>query len=162
MQLLLSFIFTAYFLVWTLLYAMFFVVACLVLPIRGRFALARVYAHAVLGGDRREAGRLVAIGRAVVDPGAARAHRLEQATGAGDDGAHRGRRRQAGEDDVGHGADPGCGVGPRGAGRLEARGAAAVEVGDGDVVSRSDEAGSEVHAEVAEADIADADGGAGG
>jgi 1-acyl-sn-glycerol-3-phosphate acyltransferase len=52
MQLLLSFIFTAYFLVWTLLYAMFFVVACLVLPIRGRFALARVYAHAVLGGLR--------------------------------------------------------------------------------------------------------------
>jgi 1-acyl-sn-glycerol-3-phosphate acyltransferase len=52
MQLLRSFIFTAYFLVWTLLYAMFFVVACLVLPIQARFALARIYAHAVLGGLR--------------------------------------------------------------------------------------------------------------
>ncbi len=52
MQLLRSFIFTAYFLVWTLLYAMFFVVVCLVLPIQTRFALARIYAHAVLGGLR--------------------------------------------------------------------------------------------------------------
>jgi 1-acyl-sn-glycerol-3-phosphate acyltransferase len=52
MQLLRSFIFTACFLVWTLLYAMFFVVACLMLPIHARFALARVYARAVLGGLR--------------------------------------------------------------------------------------------------------------
>lgn len=49
MQLLLSAIFTAFFLVWTLVYAAFFVIACLFLPIRGRFALARVYAHSVLG-----------------------------------------------------------------------------------------------------------------
>jgi 1-acyl-sn-glycerol-3-phosphate acyltransferase len=50
MQLLRSFLFTAYFLIWTLLYAIFFVIASAVLPIRGRFALARGYAYTVLGG----------------------------------------------------------------------------------------------------------------
>jgi 1-acyl-sn-glycerol-3-phosphate acyltransferase len=48
MQLLRSVLFTGFFMLWTFCYAMFFVLACLVLPFRGRFALARVYAHSVL------------------------------------------------------------------------------------------------------------------
>jgi len=39
-----SLAFTAFFLLWTFVYAIFFVVACTVLPFRGRFALARVSA----------------------------------------------------------------------------------------------------------------------
>ncbi len=40
--------FTAFFLLWTFFYAIFFVVACLFLPFRGRFALARVWARVIL------------------------------------------------------------------------------------------------------------------
>ena len=64
MQLLRSLLFTGFFLLWTFCFAMFFVLACLVLPFRGRFALARVYAHSVLvvlrwtcGLDYRVEGR---------------------------------------------------------------------------------------------------------
>ncbi|MEZ5497953.1 MAG: lysophospholipid acyltransferase family protein [Steroidobacteraceae bacterium] len=47
-----SVLFTAFFLLFTLTYAMVFVTLCLLLPVRGRFALARVYAHIVLGAGR--------------------------------------------------------------------------------------------------------------
>jgi len=64
MQLLRSLLFTGFFLLWTFCFAMFFVLACLVLPFRGRFALARIYAHSVLvvlrwtcGLDYRVEGR---------------------------------------------------------------------------------------------------------
>lgn len=50
MQLLRSFLFTTFFLFGTLLYAIFFVIASAVLPIHGRFRLARGYAHFILGG----------------------------------------------------------------------------------------------------------------
>jgi 1-acyl-sn-glycerol-3-phosphate acyltransferase len=48
MQLLRSVLFTGFFLLWTFCYGVFIVLASLVLPFRGRFALARVYAHSVL------------------------------------------------------------------------------------------------------------------
>jgi 1-acyl-sn-glycerol-3-phosphate acyltransferase len=47
-QLIGSLLFTAFFLLWTFFYAIFFVTACLFLPFRGRFALARVWAHVIL------------------------------------------------------------------------------------------------------------------
>jgi 1-acyl-sn-glycerol-3-phosphate acyltransferase len=40
-----SSVFTAFFPLWTFLYAIFFVIACLLLPYRGRFELARVWAR---------------------------------------------------------------------------------------------------------------------
>ena len=43
-----SLIFTAFFPLWTFFYAIFFVTACLFLPYRGRFALARVWAYVIL------------------------------------------------------------------------------------------------------------------
>lgn len=52
MQLILSFVFTIFLFVWTFLYAIFFVIACALLPIRGRYALTRVYARSILGGLR--------------------------------------------------------------------------------------------------------------
>jgi 1-acyl-sn-glycerol-3-phosphate acyltransferase len=64
MQLLRSVLFTGFFLLWTFCYAIFFVLTSLLLPFRGRFALARVYAHSVLvvlrwtcGLDYRVEGR---------------------------------------------------------------------------------------------------------
>jgi 1-acyl-sn-glycerol-3-phosphate acyltransferase len=48
MQLLRSLLFTGFFMLWSFVYASFFVLASLLLPYRGRFALARVYAHSVL------------------------------------------------------------------------------------------------------------------
>jgi 1-acyl-sn-glycerol-3-phosphate acyltransferase len=64
MQLLRSVLFTSFFLLWTFCYGVFIVLASLVLPFRGRFALARVYAHSVLvvlrwicGLDYRVEGR---------------------------------------------------------------------------------------------------------
>lgn len=48
MQFLRSVLFTSFFMVWTLCYAAFFAVAALLLPFRGRFALARLYARSVL------------------------------------------------------------------------------------------------------------------
>jgi 1-acyl-sn-glycerol-3-phosphate acyltransferase len=64
MQLLRSVLFTGFFLLWTFCYGVFIVLASLVLPFRGRFALARVYAHSVLvvlrwicGLDYRVEGR---------------------------------------------------------------------------------------------------------
>ncbi|HEY1726067.1 MAG TPA: lysophospholipid acyltransferase family protein [Steroidobacteraceae bacterium] len=43
-----SLVFTAFFLLWTFFYAIFFVLACLLLPFRGRFALARLWARVIL------------------------------------------------------------------------------------------------------------------
>jgi len=43
-----SLVFTAFFLLWTFCYAIFFVIACLFLPFRGRFALARVWGRVIL------------------------------------------------------------------------------------------------------------------
>jgi 1-acyl-sn-glycerol-3-phosphate acyltransferase len=43
-----SLAFTAFFLLWTFFYAIFFVIACLFLPFRGRFALARVWGRVIL------------------------------------------------------------------------------------------------------------------
>src|SRR5580658_1547693 len=43
-----SLVFTGFFLLWTFLYAIFFVLASLFLPYRGRFALAQVWARAIL------------------------------------------------------------------------------------------------------------------
>jgi 1-acyl-sn-glycerol-3-phosphate acyltransferase len=43
-----SLVFTAFFLLWTFTYAIWFVTASLFLPYRGRFALARFWAYAVL------------------------------------------------------------------------------------------------------------------
>ena len=43
-----SLLFTAFFLAWTFFYAIFFVLACLFLPFRGRFALARFWARVIL------------------------------------------------------------------------------------------------------------------
>ena len=43
-----SLIFTIFFPLWTFCYAIFFVVACLFLPYRGRFELARVWARVIL------------------------------------------------------------------------------------------------------------------
>ena len=48
MQLLRSLLFTSFFLLFTFLYAIFFVIACLVLPLRGRFALARAWGVVLL------------------------------------------------------------------------------------------------------------------
>ena len=47
-QLLASLFFTGFWFAWTLLYAIFFVIACLFLPFPRRFALVRVYAASVL------------------------------------------------------------------------------------------------------------------
>jgi 1-acyl-sn-glycerol-3-phosphate acyltransferase len=52
MQLLRSLLFTGFFLLFTFLYAIFFVVASLVLPWRGRFALARFWARTILGASK--------------------------------------------------------------------------------------------------------------
>jgi 1-acyl-sn-glycerol-3-phosphate acyltransferase len=64
MQLLRSVLFTGFFLLWTFCYGVFVLLASLVLPFRGRFALARAYAHSVLavlrwtcGLDYRVEGR---------------------------------------------------------------------------------------------------------
>jgi 1-acyl-sn-glycerol-3-phosphate acyltransferase len=43
-----SLVFTAFFLLWTFFYGIFFSIACLVLPFRGRFELARVWARVIL------------------------------------------------------------------------------------------------------------------
>jgi 1-acyl-sn-glycerol-3-phosphate acyltransferase len=43
-----SILFTTFFPVWTFFYAIFFVIACLFLPYRGRFELARVWARVIL------------------------------------------------------------------------------------------------------------------
>ncbi|HEV7631907.1 MAG TPA: lysophospholipid acyltransferase family protein [Steroidobacteraceae bacterium] len=48
MQLLRSLFFTSFFLFFTFLYAIFFVIACLVLPYRARFALARAWGIVLL------------------------------------------------------------------------------------------------------------------
>jgi 1-acyl-sn-glycerol-3-phosphate acyltransferase len=48
LQLIGSLAFTAFFLLWTFVYAIFFVAACTLLPFRGRFALARVWAQVIL------------------------------------------------------------------------------------------------------------------
>jgi 1-acyl-sn-glycerol-3-phosphate acyltransferase len=48
MQLIGSLIFTAFLFLWTFLYAIFFVIACLFLPFPRRFALARVWAAVLL------------------------------------------------------------------------------------------------------------------
>src|SRR5690606_17542796 len=52
MQFLRSLIFTGFFLLFTFFYAIFFVVASLFLPWRGRFALARFWARTILGVAR--------------------------------------------------------------------------------------------------------------
>ena len=52
MQLLRSILFTGFFLLFTFLYAIFFVIAGVLLPWNGRFALARVWARVLLGGLR--------------------------------------------------------------------------------------------------------------
>lgn len=49
MQFLGSLVFTTFFLLFTFLYAIFFVTACLFLPFNGRFALARFWARMLLG-----------------------------------------------------------------------------------------------------------------
>ena len=56
--------FTAFFLLWTFVYGIFFSIACLLLPFRGRFELARVWARVILavlrwtcGLDYRVEGR---------------------------------------------------------------------------------------------------------
>jgi 1-acyl-sn-glycerol-3-phosphate acyltransferase len=56
MQLLRSLLFTAFFLLFTFFYAIFFVTACLFLPWRGRFALARVWSRVLLGAARLVCG----------------------------------------------------------------------------------------------------------
>lgn len=43
-----SVVFTVFFMAWTFFYAIFFVVACLFLPFRGRFQLGRVWARVIL------------------------------------------------------------------------------------------------------------------
>ena len=43
-----SLLFTVFFMAWTFFYAIFFVSASLFLPYRGRFALARVWAHVIM------------------------------------------------------------------------------------------------------------------
>lgn len=52
MQFLRSLLFTAFFLLFTFLYAIFFVLTALLLPWRGRFALARLWANVLLGALR--------------------------------------------------------------------------------------------------------------
>ncbi|MEP7313869.1 MAG: lysophospholipid acyltransferase family protein [Pseudomonadota bacterium] len=52
MQLLRSLLFTSFFLLFTFLYAIFFSLACLVLPYRARFALARFWGVVLLGALR--------------------------------------------------------------------------------------------------------------
>ncbi|HTP40103.1 MAG TPA: lysophospholipid acyltransferase family protein [Steroidobacteraceae bacterium] len=52
MQFLRSLLFTAFFLLFTFCYAIFFVLACLLLPWRGRFALARLWANVLLAALR--------------------------------------------------------------------------------------------------------------
>ena len=48
MQFLGSLLFTAFFLLWTFCFGIFFSFACLLLPFRGRFALVRVWSHVIL------------------------------------------------------------------------------------------------------------------
>jgi 1-acyl-sn-glycerol-3-phosphate acyltransferase len=52
MQWLGSLVFTTFFLLFTFVYAIFYVLVCLVLPWRGRFALARAWARVLLGALR--------------------------------------------------------------------------------------------------------------
>ena len=52
MQMLRSLLFTAFFLLFTFCYAIFFVLACLLLPWRGRFALARTWGNVLLAALR--------------------------------------------------------------------------------------------------------------
>ncbi|MGC4027244.1 MAG: lysophospholipid acyltransferase family protein [Steroidobacteraceae bacterium] len=56
MQFLRSLVFTGFFLLFTFLYAIFFVVACLFLPLRLRFALARFWSRVLLGALRSIVG----------------------------------------------------------------------------------------------------------
>jgi 1-acyl-sn-glycerol-3-phosphate acyltransferase len=56
MQFLRSLLFTMFFLLFTFLYAIFFVLACLLLPWRGRFALATFWANVLLGALRITCG----------------------------------------------------------------------------------------------------------
>jgi 1-acyl-sn-glycerol-3-phosphate acyltransferase len=51
-----SLLFTTFFLLWTFLYAIFFVLASLFLAYRGRFALAQVWARVILAVLRRTCG----------------------------------------------------------------------------------------------------------
>ena len=56
MQFIRSLLFTTFFLLFTFLYGIFFTFACLLLPWRGRFALARLWAHVLLGALRLVCG----------------------------------------------------------------------------------------------------------
>ena len=56
MQFLRSLLFTTFFLLFTFLYGIFFTLACLLLPWRGRFALARLWANVLLGSLRVTCG----------------------------------------------------------------------------------------------------------
>ena len=53
LQVLGSLCFTSFFLLWTFFYGVFFVLASSVLPFRGRFELARVWARVILWVLRR-------------------------------------------------------------------------------------------------------------
>ena len=56
MQALRSFLFTAFFWLWTLAYAVFFSIASLFLPYRARFALARLWGRVLLGALKHLCG----------------------------------------------------------------------------------------------------------
>jgi 1-acyl-sn-glycerol-3-phosphate acyltransferase len=56
MQLLRSMVFTGFFFLFTFLYALPFTIVCLFLPMRGRFALARLWARILLGVLRLTCG----------------------------------------------------------------------------------------------------------
>jgi 1-acyl-sn-glycerol-3-phosphate acyltransferase len=65
-----SLVFTAFFPVWTFFFAIFFVIACTMLPYRGRFELARVWARVILAVLRWTCGLNYRVeGRELIPPG---------------------------------------------------------------------------------------------
>jgi 1-acyl-sn-glycerol-3-phosphate acyltransferase len=65
-----SLLFTSFFLLWTFCYAIFFVVACLFLPYRGRFALARIWSRVILAALKACCGLSYSVeGRERLPPG---------------------------------------------------------------------------------------------
>ena len=68
-QLVASFFFTGFWFAWTLLYAIFFVIACLFLPFPRRYALVRVYAASVLWVLKWSCGLAYRVEGAPIPPG---------------------------------------------------------------------------------------------
>src|SRR5664279_1015327 len=77
LQFLGSLFFTAFFLLWTFCYGIFFTLVSLLLPFRARFALARVWAHVILAVLRWTCRLDYRVDDAVVEPASPAQHRQD-------------------------------------------------------------------------------------